>query len=154
MLRFSERKNIYIYNKPTHLHSNILQKHCMQKTKLSEMPIAQSRFPRQKRIPKSDIINQKDQEGNNVRQQCNPILTICLALPLCAGMAEGSFPYGYSVHLPTHKGKHVRLRAVLCSCDPRPSVYQLSSGINWSIPNVCCRAFHTFLCLVSKLVLT
>lgn len=46
------------------------------------------------------------------------------------------------------------LRVVLCSSDPRPSAYQLSSAVIWSSPNVCCRAFHTFLCLVSKLVLT
>lgn len=30
----------------------------------------------------------------------------------------------------------------------------MSSGVNWMILNVCCRAFHTFLWLVSKLVLT
>lgn len=46
------------------------------------------------------------------------------------------------------------LRAVLCSSDPRPSAYQLSSAVIWNRPNVCSRAFHTFLCLVSKLVLT
>lgn len=60
----------------------------------------------------------------------------------------------WCTHTPTHEGKHVWLKAALCSSDPRPSVYQLSSGVNQSMLNVCCGAFHTFLCLVSKLVLT
>lgn len=62
--------------------------------------------------------------------------------------------YSYNVHTPTHKGKHVWLKAALYSSDPKPSVCQLSSGVNWNILNICCGNSHTFLCLVSKLVLT
>lgn len=79
---------------------------------------------------------------------------ICLVPPLWAGMAREEFAYSYDAHTPTQERKHAWLKAALYSSDPRPSVYQLSSGVNWSILNICCGAFHTFLCLVSKLVLT
>lgn len=69
-------------------------------------------------------------------------------------MAGENFAYSYNVVHADSRGKRARLKWALCSSANSPSVCQLSSGEQRSALSVCCRAFHTFLCLVSKLVLT
>jgi len=55
---------------------------------------------------------------------------ICLVPTLWAGIAEENFAYSYNALTSSQERKHAWLEAALCSSDPRPSVYQLSSGVH------------------------